>query len=72
MTYKKVKKVKKCFVLKCWMLSFEDWRLLLYLGQLHEGLKINILQFLIKNNIFYCKFLLFLLITSLDSDPDPH
>jgi hypothetical protein len=26
------KKVKKCIVLKFWIFSLEDWRLLLYLG----------------------------------------
>ncbi len=35
------RKVEKFHVLKCWMLSFESWMLLL-----HRGLRINKLQFL--------------------------
>jgi hypothetical protein len=41
MTY--TKKVKKCYVLKCWMFSLEGRRLLLY----HGGLGINIFPIMI-------------------------
>jgi hypothetical protein len=49
----KKKKVKKFHVLKCWMFSFEGWRLLLYsLDVLHGGQGIKNSNFRTKKEDF--------------------
>ncbi len=72
----KQEKMEEIHVLLCWMFSLGRQRSIVYLEVLRRGLRINILQFFIKNVwIFCCKtetFSHFLVTKKLDLDPDPN
>jgi len=49
----KKKILKKCYVFKCWMVSWEAGGFFCSLNVLHWGFGINVLQFLLKKYSFY-------------------
>jgi hypothetical protein len=74
MTYKKKKKVKKINVWKCWMFSFEDWRLFLLIWRplwSHRESK-NCNFWYLKKIFFFSRQLLVIKTLDPHLDPEPH